>query len=140
MDFLRLVIMEKCEVKDIEIGQIMPMVTRVDILENYFTNGQHNIFVFQQFTSNFEHKKVASVALMLFSLLLYSSSLWFPCTCSEQRCLGCCFRAHRSSCCPRYFLCLQTLTSDHYGEGFLTSGTLDLWGKMITTSKADTLC
>ena len=49
MDFLRLyiVIIEKCEVKDIEIGQIMTMATRVDILENYFTNGQHNIFVFQ---------------------------------------------------------------------------------------------
>ena len=27
MDFLRLVIIEKCEVKDIEIGQIMTMVT-----------------------------------------------------------------------------------------------------------------
>ena len=39
MDFLRLVIIEKCEVKDIEIGQIMTMATRVDILENYFTNG-----------------------------------------------------------------------------------------------------
>ena len=46
MDFLRLVINEKCEVKDIEIGQIMTMATRVDILENYFTNGQH-ISVFQ---------------------------------------------------------------------------------------------
>ena len=72
MDFLRLVIMEKCEVKDIEIGQIMTMATRVDILENYFTDGQHNIFVFQQFTSNCEHKKVASVALMLF---FFSASL-----------------------------------------------------------------
>ena len=47
MDFLRLVIIEKCEVKDIGIGQIMTMATRVDILENYFTNGQYNIFVFQ---------------------------------------------------------------------------------------------
>ena len=47
MDFLRLVIFEKCEVKDIEIGQIMTMATRVDILENCFTNGQDNIFVFQ---------------------------------------------------------------------------------------------
>ena len=43
MDFLRLVIIEKCEVKDIEIGQIMTMATSVDILENYFVNGQHNI-------------------------------------------------------------------------------------------------
>ena len=49
MDFLSLyiVIIEKCEVKDIEIDQIMTMATRVDILENYFTNGQQNIFVFQ---------------------------------------------------------------------------------------------
>ena len=46
-NFLRLVIIEKCEVKDIEIGQIMTMATSVDILENYFVNGQHNIFVFQ---------------------------------------------------------------------------------------------
>ena len=43
MDFLKLVIIEKCEVKGIEIGQIMTMATRVDILENYFTNGQYNI-------------------------------------------------------------------------------------------------
>ena len=64
MDFLRLVIIEKCEVKDIEIGQIMTMATRVDILENYFTNGQHNIFVFQAIYLYFEHKKVASVALV----------------------------------------------------------------------------
>ena len=43
----RLIIIEKCKVKDIEIGQIMTMATREDILENYFTNGQHNInFVF----------------------------------------------------------------------------------------------
>ena len=75
MDFLRVVIMEKCEVKDIEIGQIMTMATRVDILENYFTDGQHNIFVFQQFTSNFEHKKVASVALMLFFLCFFTHRL-----------------------------------------------------------------
>ena len=47
MDFLRLVITAKYEVKDIETGQIMTMATRVDILENYFTNGQHTIFVFQ---------------------------------------------------------------------------------------------
>ena len=47
MDFPRLVIIEKCEVKDIEIGQIMTMANRVDILENYSTNGQHNICVFQ---------------------------------------------------------------------------------------------
>ena len=47
MNFLKLVIIEKCKVKDIEIGQIMTMATRVDILENTFTNGQHNIFVFQ---------------------------------------------------------------------------------------------
>ena len=47
MDFLRLVIIEKCEVKDIGIGQIMTMATRVEILENYFTNGQYNIFAFQ---------------------------------------------------------------------------------------------
>ena len=47
MDFLRLVIIEKCEVKDIEIGQIMTIATSVDLLENYFTNGQHNIFIFQ---------------------------------------------------------------------------------------------
>ena len=37
MDFLRVVIIEKREVKDIEIGQIMTMATRVDILENDFT-------------------------------------------------------------------------------------------------------
>ena len=48
MDFLILVITEKCEVRDIEIGQIMTMATRVDILKNYFANGQHNSFVFQQ--------------------------------------------------------------------------------------------
>ena len=47
MDYLRLVIIEKCEVNDIEIGQIMTMATRVDILENYFANGQHNVFVLQ---------------------------------------------------------------------------------------------
>ena len=47
MDFLKLVIIEKCEVKDIEIGQIMTTATRVDILENYLINGQHNTFVFQ---------------------------------------------------------------------------------------------
>ena len=47
MDFLRLVFIEKREVKDIEIGQIMGMATRVDILENYFANGQHSIFIFQ---------------------------------------------------------------------------------------------
>ena len=64
MDFLRLVIIEKCEVKDIEIGQIMTMATRVDVLENYFTTGQHNIFVFQPICLYFEHKKVASVALV----------------------------------------------------------------------------
>ena len=44
MDFLKLVIIEKCEVKDIEIGQIMTVTTRV---ENYFSNGQHDIFAFQ---------------------------------------------------------------------------------------------
>jgi len=42
----------------------MTMATRVDILENYFANGQHNISVFQPVTSNFEDKNVASVALM----------------------------------------------------------------------------
>jgi len=47
MDFLKLLIIEKCEVKDIEIGQIMTTATRVDILENYLINGQHNTFVFQ---------------------------------------------------------------------------------------------
>ena len=47
MDFLILVITEKCEVRDIEIGQIMTMATRVDILEDYFANGQHNVFVLQ---------------------------------------------------------------------------------------------
>ena len=31
----------------IEIGQIMTTATRLDILENYFPNGQHNSFVFQ---------------------------------------------------------------------------------------------
>ena len=44
MDLLRLVIIQKCEVKDIEIGQIMALTTRA---ENYFANGQHNIFAFQ---------------------------------------------------------------------------------------------
>ena len=44
MDLLRLVIIEKYEVKDIEIGQIMTVTTRV---ENYFSNGQHDIFAFQ---------------------------------------------------------------------------------------------
>ena len=47
MDFLRLVITVKREVKNIVTGQIMTMATRVDILENYFANGQYNIFVFQ---------------------------------------------------------------------------------------------
>ena len=48
MDFLRLVVIEKCEVKDIEIGQNeLWLATRVDILENYITNGQHNIYLFQ---------------------------------------------------------------------------------------------
>ena len=47
MEFLRLVIIEKCEVKDIEIDQIMTVATRVDTLENYFANRQHNIFAFQ---------------------------------------------------------------------------------------------
>ena len=47
MDFFRLVIIEKCEIKDIEIGHIMTMATRVGILENYFANGLHNISVFQ---------------------------------------------------------------------------------------------
>ena len=47
MNFLRLVITEKCEVKNIEIGQIMTVATSVDILDNYFANGQYNIFVFQ---------------------------------------------------------------------------------------------
>ena len=63
IDFLRLVIIEKCEVKDIEIGQIMTMAT---ILENYFANGQHNInfLFFNQFTSNSEHKKAVSVDLV----------------------------------------------------------------------------
>ena len=61
MDLLRLVIIQKCEVKDIETGQIMTMATRV---ENYFTNGQHNIFAFQPIYLNFEHNKVASVALV----------------------------------------------------------------------------
>ena len=42
----RLIIIENCKVKDIEIGQIMTMATRVDILENYFTNGQHNIILY----------------------------------------------------------------------------------------------
>ena len=64
MDFLRLVIIEKCEVKDIEIGQIMTMATRVDIFENYFNKRQHNILVFQAIYLCFEHKKVASVALV----------------------------------------------------------------------------
>ena len=45
MDLLRLVIIEKYEVKDIEIGQIMTMATSVDILENYFVNG-HTTFLF----------------------------------------------------------------------------------------------
>ena len=44
MVLLRLVIIEKYEVKDIEIGQIMTVTTRV---ENYFSNGQHDIFAFQ---------------------------------------------------------------------------------------------
>ena len=47
MDFIRLVITEKCEVKNTVIGQIMTMATRADILENYFANGQYNIFVLQ---------------------------------------------------------------------------------------------
>ena len=64
MEFLRLVIIEKCEVKDIEIGQIMTVATRVDTLENYFANGQHNIFAFQPFYFKFWHNKVASVALV----------------------------------------------------------------------------
>ena len=40
MAVLRLVIIEKCEVKDIAIGQIMTMATRVDIFfffANYFS-------------------------------------------------------------------------------------------------------
>ena len=44
----------------------MTMATRVDILKNYFANGQYNIFVFQpiQLLQKFEHKKVASVTLV----------------------------------------------------------------------------
>ena len=38
----------------------MTMATKLDILDNYFTNGQHNIFVFQplQVISDCVHKKV----------------------------------------------------------------------------------
>ena len=87
MDFLRLVIIKICEVKDIEIGSNYDYGYQgIDILENYFTNGQHNICVFQQFTSNFEHKKVASGSNACFSPLLYSSSFRFPCKCIELRC------------------------------------------------------
>ena len=64
MDFLRLVFIEKREVKDIEIGQIMGMTTRVDILENHFANGQHSIFIFQPIYFSFWTQEVASVALV----------------------------------------------------------------------------
>ena len=48
MDILRLVIIEKCEVKDISNWSNYDyMATRLDILENYFPNGQRNSFVFQ---------------------------------------------------------------------------------------------
>ncbi len=33
-----------------------------------------------------------------------------------------------------------SLTSDTYGEGFITSGTLDLWGERCTCNKANTGC
>ena len=61
----RLVITEKCEYGSIEIGEIMTMGTRVDILEDYFAYGQHNTTLFfNQLTSNFQHKKIVSVALV----------------------------------------------------------------------------
>ena len=48
MDILRLVIIEKCEVKDISNWSNYDyMATRLDILGNYSANGQHKSFVFQ---------------------------------------------------------------------------------------------
>ena len=38
MDVLRLVIIEKCEVKDIEIGQMMTMAARVDIFQRIISH------------------------------------------------------------------------------------------------------
>ena len=77
MNFLKLVIIEKCKVKDIEIGQIMTMATRVDILENYFTNGQHNICVFQPVYFKFWTQEGSSdikthISLVKINVLLYS--------------------------------------------------------------------
>ena len=62
MDFLRLVIIEKCEVKDIEIDQIMTGYHGRHFGE-LFRKWAVQHFCFST-TSNFEHKKVASVVLV----------------------------------------------------------------------------
>ena len=68
MDFLRLVIIEKCEVKEgsgpSKLWTFSTMAARVDILGNSFGKWAAQHFCFSQSADHFEYKKLTSEALV----------------------------------------------------------------------------